>query len=63
MFYDDLQIDSPRLTIPHPLIGLRRFMLVPLSEIAPEKIHPITGLTIKEMLQICPDKLKVIRIE
>ena len=60
MFYDDLQIDSPRLTIPHPLIAQRRFMLVPLAEIAPEKIHPVTGLTIKEMLQICPDKLKVI---
>jgi len=63
MFYDDLQIDSQRLTIPHPLIALRRFMLVPLAEIAPEKIHPITGLTINQMLRICPDKLNVIRIE
>lgn len=63
MFYDDLQIDSRQLTIPHPLIALRRFMLVPLAEIAPEKIHPITGLTINQMLRICPDKLNVIRIE
>jgi 2-amino-4-hydroxy-6-hydroxymethyldihydropteridine diphosphokinase len=62
MFYDDLQIDSPRLTIPHPLIAQRRFMLVPLAEIAPEKVHPVTRLTIKEMLRICPDKLKVTRI-
>jgi 2-amino-4-hydroxy-6-hydroxymethyldihydropteridine diphosphokinase len=62
MLYDNLRINSPRLTIPHPLMAQRRFMLVPLAEIAPEKIHPVTGLTIKEMLQICPDKLKVIRI-
>jgi 2-amino-4-hydroxy-6-hydroxymethyldihydropteridine diphosphokinase len=63
MLYDNLQINSPRLTIPHPLMAQRRFMLVPLAEIAPEKTHPVTGLTIKEMLQICPDKLKVVRIE
>lgn len=63
MLYDDLQINSPRLTIPHPLIAQRRFMLVPLAEIAPEKIHPVTGLTISEMLKICPDNLKVIRIK
>jgi 2-amino-4-hydroxy-6-hydroxymethyldihydropteridine diphosphokinase len=62
MLYDNLRINSPRLTIPHPLMAQRRFMLVPLAEIAPEKIHPVTGLTIKEMLQICPDKLKVISI-
>jgi 2-amino-4-hydroxy-6-hydroxymethyldihydropteridine diphosphokinase len=63
MLYDDLQINTPRLTIPHSLMAQRRFMLVPLAEIAPEKIHPVTGLTIKEMLQVCPDKLKVSRIE
>lgn len=63
MFYDDLQINSPRLIIPHPLIGQRHFMLVPLAEIIPEKTHPVTGLTIKEMLRLCPDKLNVIRIE
>ncbi len=63
LLYDDLQINSARLTIPHPLMAQRRFMLVPLAEIAPDKIHPVTGLSIKEMLQICPDNLKVIRIE
>jgi len=63
MFYDDLQIDLPQLTIPHPLMAQRRFILVPLAEIAPEKIHPITGLTIKEMLRNCPDQLKVSKID
>jgi 2-amino-4-hydroxy-6-hydroxymethyldihydropteridine diphosphokinase len=63
MFYDNLRINTPRLNIPHPLMAQRRFMLVPLAEIAPEKINPVTGLTVKEMLQVCPDKLKVTRIE
>jgi 2-amino-4-hydroxy-6-hydroxymethyldihydropteridine diphosphokinase len=63
MFYDDLQIDTPHLTIPHPLMAQRRFILVPMAEIAPDKIHPITGLTVKEMLQNCTDQLKVIRLD
>ena len=63
MFYGELQINTPNLTIPHPLIAQRRFILVPLAEIAPEKIHPVTGLTINQMLHICPDKLKVTKIK
>lgn len=59
MFYDDSVIDIPRLTIPHPLIALRKFVLVPLNEIIPEKIHPLTNLSIRELLRLCPDKLKV----
>jgi len=62
MYYDDLQINTPTLTIPHPLIAQRRFILVPLAEIAPERIHPVTNITIKEMLQNCPDQLKVTRL-
>ena len=63
MFYDDLQIETPRLSIPHPLLAHRRFILVPLAEIAPEKIHPVTKMTIREMLQNCPDKLKVTQLD
>lgn len=63
MFYDDLQINTPKLTIPHPLMAQRRFILVPLAEIAPEKIHPVTGLTVREMLQACSDPLKVTRLD
>ena len=63
MFYDDLVIDTPSLTIPHSLMAQRRFILVPLSEIAPDRIHPVTKMTINEMLQNCPDQLKVTRLE
>lgn len=40
LFYDDLVIDSDVLTVPHPRIGERRFVLEPLSEIAPERCAP-----------------------
>lgn len=39
LFYDDLIIDTPELTIPHPHIAEREFVLVPLAEIAPEMGH------------------------
>lgn len=63
MFYDDSIINTSRLTIPHPLIAQRNFVLIPLNEIIPERIHPVNSLSIHEMLQICPDTLKVIPIE
>ena len=63
LFYADLQLNTMNLTIPHPKIGDRRFVLVPLNEIAPDMIHPVTGLTIKAMLMQCTDGLKVERID
>jgi 2-amino-4-hydroxy-6-hydroxymethyldihydropteridine diphosphokinase len=63
LFYDDICLETPELTLPHPKIAERRFVLEPLAEITPKKKHPITGLTVKEMLNICPDKLSVKRIE
>ena len=62
LFYNDLQLETPDLKIPHPKIGERRFVLVPLNEIAPDKRHPITGMTVREMLLRCPDTLRVDRI-
>ena len=59
LFYDDLLFDTPRLTLPHPKIEERRFVLVPLNEIEPDKRHPVTGLTISELLISCNDLLKV----
>lgn len=51
LLYDDLTIDYPDLTIPHPQLHLRRFMMEPLSEIAPEVVHPVFKKTIKEILE------------
>ena len=60
LFYGDSQLDHPRLTLPHPSMGDRRFVLVPLAEIAPLLIHPVYGLSITEMLQECSDESEVI---
>jgi len=43
LLYDDLIIDQPDLKIPHPLMSQRNFVLVPLSEIAPGLINPVSG--------------------
>ena len=40
LFYDDVEIHSPELTIPHPRIAERRFVLAPLAEVAPERCPP-----------------------
>ncbi len=50
LFYDDLVFHNDRLTIPHPLISARRFVLEPLNEIVPDLRHPLTGESVSEML-------------
>ena len=55
LLYEMEVVDHPRLTVPHPSMELRRFVLEPLSEIAPNLVHPINGLTVTEMLNRCPD--------
>ena len=56
LFYGDKIINSKKLKLPHPRISLRKFILKPLSEIAGEKIHPVSSKTIFELLQDCQDK-------
>lgn len=62
LFYDHIIIDSCVLKIPHPLLHLRRFVLEPMCEIAPNKNHPMFNLTISEILGVCIDKLYVKKI-
>ena len=49
LFYDDLVIRSPMLTIPHPHLSVRAFMLVPLAEIAPDLTHPVLEKNIHQL--------------
>jgi len=56
LFYDDLQMAAPELNIPHPLMAERSFVLRPLADIAPAFIHPVTGLSVRAMLEALPDQ-------
>jgi len=48
LLYDDVQIDLPELTLPHPRMLERAFVLKPLMELAPDVVHPRTRRTIRE---------------
>ncbi len=50
LYYDDVVMSSERLLIPHPEIQKRAFVLEPLVEISPEKVHPVLNVTSEEML-------------
>lgn len=63
LFYQDQIIhEEPFLILPHPRISQRRFVLIPLAEIAEEFIHPIFKRSIKQLLSLCEDEGEVWKI-
>jgi 2-amino-4-hydroxy-6-hydroxymethyldihydropteridine diphosphokinase len=62
LLYGNEVINKPYLKIPHPKIPERKFVLVPLCDIAPEMIHPVLKKTFKDLLEECHDVSKVKRI-
>jgi 2-amino-4-hydroxy-6-hydroxymethyldihydropteridine diphosphokinase len=59
LFFDDLVMHTDDLVLPHPKLEERMFVLRPLAEIAPQKIHPVTGLTVSELFEKLPGKESV----
>ena len=59
LFFDNRVIDSRNLKIPHPELHNRRFVLLPLSELTPNLIHPLFGVTIARLLAALKDDKRV----
>jgi 2-amino-4-hydroxy-6-hydroxymethyldihydropteridine diphosphokinase len=56
LYFDDMVLDTPNLSIPHPKIHERRFALAPMVELSPSLKHPVTSMTQFEMLKACADQ-------
>jgi 2-amino-4-hydroxy-6-hydroxymethyldihydropteridine diphosphokinase len=50
LLYGDRRVNEPELEIPHPRLDKRAFVLVPLNQIAPELVHPVSGKSVKQLL-------------
>ncbi len=59
LLFDDLIVNTETLTIPHPHLHVRNFVLIPLMEIAPEIVHPILKEPIDEIYMACLDECDV----
>jgi len=53
LFYDDVVLETPLLTLPHPRLHERGFVLLPLMDIAPNLLHPVSKKSVSEMIASC----------
>jgi len=63
LFWGSRQLSESNLTIPHPGIPLRKFVLIPLIEVNPEMIHPSLGIPMQFLLKSCADTLAVEKLD
>jgi len=62
LYFGQTVMDSARLTLPHPRIQDRRFVLAPLAEIASDFVHPLLQKTSAQLLEECPDTSEASKI-
>ena len=61
LIFKDYRSDTEFLTLPHPRIASRKFVLVPLNELVPGLVHPVLGKPVKELLAETKDRSTVVR--
>jgi 2-amino-4-hydroxy-6-hydroxymethyldihydropteridine diphosphokinase len=61
LFFGKEVLDTPFLTLPHPRLHLRKFVLVPLAEIAPHLVHPTLHKEVRELLRETTDTTRITR--
>lgn len=62
LFYENLILNTENLTLPHPHLHLRNFVLLPMLDLAPDLEHPVFKQTLKQLHAVCPDILPAIRV-
>lgn len=56
LLYDEVVLKEDILTIPHPYMQVRKFVIMPLAELAPNVIHPVLNKSIAVLNNVCPDE-------
>ena len=62
LLYDNLVIEQKGLKVPHRLMHERKFVLVPLCELAPDMVHPVLKKSMKVLLEECRDRSKIVKL-
>jgi len=62
LFFNTEILNTANLIIPHPRLHLRKFVLVPMCEIAPDFIHPLLNFTMNQLLLKCPDSSTCVKV-
>ena len=61
LLHGDAVLETEELVLPHPMMGLRKFVLLPFDEIASDFQIPYLNLTVKDLLEHCPDTTTVLK--
>lgn len=63
LLYDGLVYGDERVRVPHPELQMRKFVLIPLLEVAPDLVHPQNGMTVTELRSACTDTTRVVKTQ